>query len=133
MSLEINPNLYLAQQNAMWANGKNKVGGSNPKPVEFGVEQGGIPATTGFQAKATEFDWRSLNKFDTTLGQVQAPNPNVDAQAINPFANVQPVTQVAPAQQIAKNAENQQLQQGLARIGTGELSPKSDAKFQIWA
>lgn len=133
MSFKIDPNLYLAQQGAMWGNGKNKVNGQNPQPVEFGGVQGGIPTTAGFQAKETEFDWRNLNKFDTTLGQNPAINPNVDAQVVNPFANVQPVTPVAPAQQIAKNANNQQLQQGLAQIGTGELSPKSDAKFQLWA
>jgi len=132
--------LFGRNEQAIQAAGQNygaAFGGQN-----FGVQ--------GVSEPKAEFDWRNLNKFDTTLTGAEKPestNPfgqgQTGATGFQAFntennifaANVKPVTQVVPAQTIAQGGD-QKLQSALAGLGTGELTPNIDNAYQrtlAWA
>jgi len=125
----------------LYAVSQQTQGAARPFGGEQPVGTGG-QTTTGIQAQAQGFDWRNLDKFDTSL--VGQPQPTVAATPVdkgvevagvdaNPFK--QPVTPVVPAQTIASGGD-QQLQSALAGLGTGELTPNVDNQYQrtlAWA
>lgn len=103
---------------------------------KFGVrkpeETQGVPTTAGFQANAGQFDWRSLEKFNMALnGNAGAPSVGgMKPSSSSPFQvagtkTVNPATQVAPG-------EDKGLQQKLAGIGSGELTPTVGADNNNW-
>ena len=115
----------------------------------FGGQNFGVK---GVSEPKAEFDWRNLNRLDTTLTGAESTQPSptnpfgngqtgaTGFQAFNPEnnifnANAKPVTQVVPAQTIAQGG-NQRLQSALAGLGTGELTPNVDNANQhtlFWA
>lgn len=102
---------------------------AGPKPEK----SSGTPTTAGFQANAGQFDWHNLAKFDITLnGNAGAPSVGgIEPSSSNPF-QVAGTKTVNPATQVAFG-EDKGLQQKLAGIGSGELTPTCDAKHQWFA
>lgn len=130
--------LFGRNEQIIQAAGQNfsALGGQN-----FGVK--------GVSEPKAEFDWRNLNRLDTTLTGAESTQPSptnpfetsaTGFQAFNPNnnifnANVKPVSQVVPAQTIAQGGD-QRLQSALAGLGTGELTPNVDNSNQrtlCWA
>lgn len=108
----------------------------------FGAVSGGQNfGVKGVSEPKQDFNWRNLDRFDTSLTGNQTTRPENNPfgngaqgttgfQTFNPDnnifnANIKPVTQVAPAQTIAQGG-NPQLQSALAGLGTGELTPSVD-------
>ena len=132
-------NLFGRNEQAIQSAGQN-----------FGAVSGGQNfGVRGVSEPAQKFDWKNLDRFDTTLtgAQQETSNPfekglseTAGFQAFNPVnnifnANVKPVSQVVPAQTIAQGGD-QRLQSALAGLGTGELTPNVDNANQrtlFWA
>lgn len=132
-----------------------KLFGRNEQAIQaagqnYGTVNGGQNfGVKGVSEPKAEFDWRNLNRFDTTLTgtKPETSNPFEQGQtgtsgfqAFNPGANIfnanaKPVSAVVPAQTIAQGGD-QRLQSALAGLGTGELTPNVDNPYQrtiVWA
>ncbi|MBO5947745.1 hypothetical protein J6Q66_02790 [bacterium] len=103
----------------------------------FGVRpegsEGGIQTTTEHGAINGGFNWHVLDNFDVGLNghkQITAFSGGGNVTS-NPF-ETSGTSPINPATQVASSG-NQNLQQKLANIGTGELTPTCDAKHQWFA
>ena len=112
--VQANPNIY-AQQYLRQMQGS----------VQPTGQQVGGQTTLGFQATNTEFNWRNLDKFDKKIGENKT-------NGVNLFAQARPVNEAGGSQNLANNNASGLLAR-LNAMGTGELTPASDAKFQLLA
>ena len=115
-----------AKDPSLRAEAAKKFGGIKPEETQ------GVPTTAGFQATAGQFDWHNLAKFDIALnGNAGAPSVGgIEPSSSNPF-QVAGTKTVNPATQVA-SGEDKGLQQKLAGIGSGELTPTVGADNNNW-